>query len=80
MRAAYSGQLDVVKILLENGADVNSISFEGFPSFSAPVQSALSFARKGLSPSGEEGELSCWQDKKGKEEVVEYLLEQGAKI
>lgn len=46
MRAADSGQLEVAKILLEDGADANFIAFEGFPSLSAPRHSALSLARK----------------------------------
>lgn len=65
----------MVKILLEHGAGINLTTLEGSPFSSEPRISALSSARKGLPP----GELRCWQDKEGKQKVIEYLLEQGAK-
>lgn len=70
--AAYSGQFEMVKILLEKGADAN-LTFE-------PGITALEMARTISKNSLHYYEQSLWvEDTEEKGKIVEYLLELGAK-
>jgi ankyrin repeat protein len=79
MWAANVGNLEVVKLLLENGADAKKTSIRREPYY-GPTEfffhsSALLLAAEGLFP-GTEGAVSGYNMEK-KKEVFEYLLKQG---
>lgn len=87
-RAAENGHVEIIKDLLDSGADINSLDHEDYTAFEKAVLEGHAnvvsfFLERDVSKDAiirERGSPLAWAARSGKEEVIETLLEAGANI